>query len=130
MECRWKRSPGARRGVPKDVNVEPTVLTSEESIRRRFEAAWLSGHPEPIEMYLPSADAPRYRETLEELVLLELELWWKLHGQTAGDTPHLREPALAENYLRRFPHLNLPPIVYRLLRRELLARQQFGDNPA
>ena len=41
--------------------------TVDEDARRRFESAWASGQPEPIERYLPSADNSNYAATLLEL---------------------------------------------------------------
>ena len=51
-----------------DSTVSPPV---DEDARRRFEAAWHAGQPEPIERFLPDPDHPLYRGTLEELVHID-----------------------------------------------------------
>jgi hypothetical protein len=57
------------------------VSLIDESARRRFEAGWRSGQPEPIECFLPAQDDPPYLPTLEELVAIELELRWQAAAQ-------------------------------------------------
>src|SRR5262245_39631515 len=91
----------------------------DEAARRRFESAWRSGRPEPIERFLPPEDDPRYVPTLEELVAIDLEFGWKFGRPSVGAghgseiTPTLRPPTVAD-YLTRFPRLNRPDIVQRL----------------
>jgi WD40 repeat protein/serine/threonine protein kinase/tetratricopeptide (TPR) repeat protein len=101
----------------------------DEDARRRFEAAWRSGRPEPIERFLPAPDHPHYLATLEELVHIDLEMRWKARG-TVPD-PNTATPAqpLVERYLERFPALNEPTIVRRLLRQESEARRRQGIPP-
>ncbi|MBN2489802.1 MAG: protein kinase [Planctomycetes bacterium] len=102
----------------------------DEAERRRFEEAWARGRPVPIEECLPPAGSPSRSGTLEELVHIELELAWKRAAGTgaaeagaAGDAP------LVEDYLRRFPELDRPEIVRRLLATEYRVRQRHGDRP-
>jgi serine/threonine protein kinase/tetratricopeptide (TPR) repeat protein len=92
----------------------------DESLRRGFELAWAKGHLPPIEHFLPPEDDPHFLPTLEELVAIDLEFRWK------ADQPAI---ARVEEYLERFPRLNQPPIVLRLLRQEFLGRQRRGDSP-
>ena len=93
----------------------------DEAARRRFEAAWRAGKPEPIDKFLPNEDASHYRATLEELVHIEMELAWK--GQANAF------PFPVEEYLSRYPNLQEPAIVRRLLKQEYQCRKRAGANP-
>jgi serine/threonine-protein kinase len=106
-----------------------TAPTIDEQARRRFNAGWLAGRPEPIEACLPPCDDSRYRATLEELVLIDLKCWWQRHGQGDPSGSAWHDPALVEGYLERFPALNEPAVVLRLLREEFVARHRHGDRP-
>jgi WD40 repeat protein/serine/threonine protein kinase len=97
----------------------------DEAARRRFEVAWRSGIRPAIEDHLPPADDPRHLATLEELVHIDLELAWKSQ-KNREDAPAPR----VEDYLQRFPLLNDPPLVLRLLREEYRVRQKHGDRPS
>ncbi|MFH1920195.1 MAG: protein kinase [Planctomycetota bacterium] len=108
----------------------------DETVRRQFETAWVGGNPKPIEQLLPPENDPRYLATLEELVHIEIEFAWKSWmevregdetrplSQTAGPLPRV------EDYLERFPPLDRPEIVVRLIRQEHLVRRQNGDAPS
>jgi serine/threonine protein kinase len=103
---------------------EDTLARSiDEGARRRFEAAWREGRPEPIERCLPPEADPRFLATLEELVQIEMEFTWK-----AGRAPGAR-PADVETYLERFPVLRQEAIRRRLLQQEYRVRQLYGDAP-
>ena len=95
--------------------------TINEDSRRRFEAAWAQGEPVSIESCLPSPDDPDWLPTAEELVFIELEMLWK--AQPASG-PRV------EDFLSRFPRLNQPEIVERLVHHEYDVRQNFGDRPS
>jgi hypothetical protein len=103
-----------------DPTPAPTV---DEDARRRFEAAWRAGRPEPIDGFLPPADHPYFLPTLEELVAVELEFAWKAGGLRGGPPPRV------EDYLARFPALDRPEVVRRLLRQEAHVRRRYGDRP-
>jgi serine/threonine protein kinase len=114
----------------------PTLLAVDESsvdenARKRFEAAWQEGRPEPIERFLPAASHGQYQATLEELVHIELELAWKAWGQSAvkPGSP-VGRPARVESYLERFPRLNQASVVLRMLEQEYQVRHQYGDRPS
>jgi serine/threonine protein kinase/Tfp pilus assembly protein PilF len=108
-----------------------SVVTVDESACRRFEAAWNEGRPEPIEHFLPAENSANYLATLTELIHIELELAWKSWAQTTvrpgagGDGS-----AHVEAYLARFPCLNQPSIVLRLLEQEYRVRCLYGDRPS
>src|SRR5262245_13439369 len=111
------------------MTTDPTYLASvDEDARRRFEADWRAGRPQPLEHYLPPADHSHYRATLEELVLIELEMRWKSRTDAEGDTLP-PAPALVETYLAHFPELYQPEVVLRLLKQEYLVRRRYGDRP-
>jgi hypothetical protein len=123
---RLKELPAARRTAPAEAGPTPVGATLiDEGSRLRFEAAWRQNQPQPIEAFLPPPEQPNYLPTLEELVLVEMEFAWKAANRSA---PAAR-PALVEAYLARFPQLNQPERVLRLLRQELQLRQRFDDRP-
>src|SRR5437016_1643928 len=107
------------------------LRTIDEAARRKFEAAWRAGRPEPIEGFLPAPDRPDYLATLEELVHIELEMAWQAAARPASETEaSIFRPPLVEAYLERFPCLNQPSIVRRLLQQERLVRHHHGSSPA
>jgi WD40 repeat protein/tRNA A-37 threonylcarbamoyl transferase component Bud32 len=107
-----------------DPTFAPTV---DEDARRRFEAAWRAGKPAPIEQFLPPEDHPHHLATLEELVAIEMEFTWKAAPASGSET--LLAPPRVEAYLARFPALNQPAVVRRLLRQELTLRRRSGERP-
>src|ERR1051326_3348646 len=102
------------------------MATVDEDARRRFERAWHEGRPQSIEQFLPAADHPYYLPTLGELVLIELEFRWK-NGKPAG---RQRREAQVEAFLERFPDLDQPHIIDKLLRQEWKVREAAGDSPS
>lgn len=102
---------------------EPQQSLVDESLRRRFEAAWLEGTPLTLAECLPEAGSTGYLPTLEELVHIQLEFSWKAH---AGDG---EKPALVEDLLGEFPALGERDILLRLLKQEYACRGKHGDNP-
>ncbi len=109
-----------------DPTYAPTV---DEDARRRFEAAWRAGKPEPIEHFLPVEDHSHFLATLEELAAIEMEFLWKA-APPADGTPPAESPPRVEAYLARFPRLNRPEIIRRLLRQELILRRRRGEHPS
>jgi hypothetical protein len=118
------------------VTQAPSLVGSDEApvdedARRRFEAAWREGRPGPIEHFLPPESHAHYLGTLEELVHIDLELAWKAWGESAGrQGAGSTRAARVEAYLGRFPCLNRPAVVLRLLAQEYRARRLYGDRPA
>src|SRR5436190_14974880 len=112
-----------------------SALSVDEDARRRFETAWRAGRPEPIEHFLPAEQDPRFLATLEELLLIELEFAWKAWatvgsvGDATAPLPQRRPPGV-ETYLARFPSVNRPDFLHRLLEEEYRLRQRWGDNPS
>ncbi|MBI1831028.1 MAG: serine/threonine protein kinase [Planctomycetes bacterium] len=109
---------------------QSTYASVNETARQHFEAAWRDGKSARIEEHLPSPDDPRYLATLEELVHIELEMKWKAqHADDATAVATIAVPRV-EEYLVRFPRLNEPIIVLRLLKQEYRVRHLYGDQPA
>ncbi len=101
----------------------------DEDARRRFELAWQTDTPLTIEAVLPPEDDPRYLATLAELVLLEMELSRKqraLAGPGAPAGPLRTVP----DYLQRFPCLNQPDILGRLVAQQEELERRFGGTLA
>src|SRR5262245_43293223 len=94
--------------------------TIDETARRKFELAWRQKNPGPIEDFLPAADSPHFQATLEELVQIDLEMRWKAEAAA---------PPRLESYLERFPQLDQPEHVMRLLQQECRIRTQRGERP-
>ena len=106
--------------------------TVNESLRRKFEAAWVENRPEPIEKYLPLPSDPAFLPTLEELVHIDLEFSWR--RWTAGDdgttqpfAEMLADPPKVERYLKQYPALAEPDILSRLVQQERTVRLACGD---
>lgn len=102
-----------------------------EDALKRFEQAWQADKPAPIEHFLPPADDAGYLPTLKELVRVDMEFSWKKQGDTdaADAMTDGIDDRLVESYLQRFPPLNDPPVVLRLLQHEYLFRHLYGDSP-
>src|SRR5947209_32608 len=102
----------------------------DEAARRRFEDAWGAGRPEPIERFLPPEDHTLYVATLQELVLIDLEMRWKAANRPGEDTASIGPAPRVEDYLGRFPRLNRPEIVRALAEEEYRVREHCGDRPS
>lgn len=100
----------------------------DETRRRQFEAAWFSGVQQAIEDYLPEKTDDRFLATLEELVHIDIEFRWKTRNNDAHSGQRRPGP-LVEEYLERYPVLNSPHLVTRLLRQEYWVRSRFGEQP-
>jgi len=105
-------------------------------IMARFESAWRSGLPPPIEDFLPAARRAAsamdqgQRELLEQLVKIDLEFRWR-QGVPAGYTSALPERPRLEHYVARFAALAPPDrLPEDLIGQEYLVRHLFGDRPA
>jgi len=109
--------------------MDPTV-SIEVSARQRLEHAWRAGAPESLEKFLPAADNPRFLAILEELVQTEMELAWQESGSNPTAKNHAAGRPLVEHYLARFPQLNDPTVLARLLDQEQQVRARQGDHAA
>lgn len=98
----------------------------DEDRRQKFESAWLSGPPPGIAEYLPPAEDARFVGTLEELVHIDMEFRWK-GAPDEGSRSLL--PGVA-SYIERFPELNRPGILDRLLQGEFEFRHRYGERPS
>ena len=101
----------------------------DHASRLEFEEAWIHGRPRPIDEFLPAPEKPGYIETLEELVLIELEFGWK-RCRNRHDETQAAERFVLEKYQKRFPRLRTPDITRRLLAQEYQMRHRFGDRPS
>jgi len=101
----------------------------DEEARRRFESSWREGSPLPIDEFLPGADTPAYLPTLEELICIELEFAWMKYEE-ADDGEIESTPPQTESYLNRFPALNEPKVIRRLVKEEYRVRHRYGDRPS
>ncbi|MEX2561232.1 MAG: hypothetical protein WD403_15020, partial [Pirellulales bacterium] len=110
--------------MPGETTVPPSI---DEGARHRYEVARRQGHPAPLEQFLPEENDPVFLATLEELVRLELEFTWLRRGSSGADTAPADRPPPVEAYLSRFPRLDQPHVVLRLLRREYLVRRRSGE---
>ena len=97
------------------------LVSIDEDARRRFEKAILHGVQVDLADFLPARDSAVYQATLEELILIDLEHRWK---RSSGQAP-----VLVETYLDRFPIIQEPSCVRRLIEEELRLRVQHGDRP-
>jgi hypothetical protein len=96
--------------------VTTTIVSIDESARRRFEQAWRSGAPR-IEDFLPAPHDPLYEATLVELVAIDLEL-----SRRAGT------PRSIDEYLARFPALHKAEHLRELSREEERARRNAKER--
>jgi serine/threonine protein kinase len=108
--------------------VNASLASIDEAARQRYELAWHEGRPESIEQFLPSHDHPLFQATVEELVMIEIEMSWKVWKQT-GILANAPRPDLIETFLTRFPTLQQSKIVHRLIEQECRSRLQANDSP-
>jgi len=105
-------------------------------IMARFESAWRSGLPPPIEDFLPAARRAAsamdqgQRELLEQLVKIDLEFRWR-QGVPAGYTSALPERPRLEHYVARFAALApLDRLPEDLIGQEYLVRRPIAEQVA
>lgn len=114
----------------------PADLASrvDETACRRFEADWFANRRPPIERYLPDETDSRFLPTLEELVLIEMELAWAQQSSSdstpAADMLTRDAPGRVEAYLERFPQLRREATLLRLVRQEYAVRLRCGHAPS
>ncbi len=99
-----------------------------EDLREKFETAWIAGTPPKLVEYLPAEDDVEYVGTLEELVIIELEMQWK-QFKLLDDDGTVYVPDKIEQYLTRFAQLHDPEILLNLLQQEFAIRRASGDDP-
>ncbi|MGE3780880.1 MAG: protein kinase, partial [Pirellulaceae bacterium] len=100
----------------------------DEQARERFEQAWLADRPLDVADCAPPATDSRHLETLEELVLIELEFAWKRWKNPSRRGEPASPPLAVEHYLEQFPQLRQPQIVRRLIKQEQRVRRQHGES--
>jgi tRNA A-37 threonylcarbamoyl transferase component Bud32 len=93
-----------------------------------FEAAWGSGSPPTIAVFLPATHDCKDKgrlAILHELVSIDLEYRWRQGGRKRG-----AKPWTLEEYVRELPELGpLPAIPLPLVAEEFRVRHRFGDRP-
>lgn len=113
----------------------PHMNAIDEQRRRTFESDWLRGGRRDIVDYLPQPEDPSFLATLEELICIDLEFRLrevtsvKGNASTTVSATVTSLPAV-EDYLVRFPQLNDPPILARLLEQEIRARLRTPYPPS
>ena len=108
---------------------EPTRIVNE-SLREKFEAAWLAGDPISISQCIPAEDSPDYLGTLEELAHIQLEFSWKKYASEKQNAERPELPKKVEILFNEYPQLLADKATaIELLRQEFLLRQRFGDRP-
>ena len=100
--------------------VSEQVWLEVDEFIEAFELAWTADAVPEITEFLPEADHPQFRETLLELVRVDLELRWK-HGCVKS----------LEDYRREFPELFDDPVSLRQIGfEEFRVRRQAGEAVA
>ena len=98
--------------MPDSHRIEDSGPIDDDAIRR-FEKAWWDGKPLAIEDVVPPRTSAAYLPTLEELVLVEMEL-----VQKRIRPGNFIAPKTVDDYLKRFPELARPEIAERLKNQE------------
>ncbi len=102
----------------------------DETIRRKFESAWLTGSQPEISDYLPAEGSQMYLPTLEELICIDIEFRWsQLTLKASKNDNDSQKLPLLEDYLRRYPELDDQLILRRLVEQEIFARQRSPHPP-
>ncbi len=102
----------------------------DRTVVERFRAAWGSGERPTIESLLPPPGDPTYLATLEALVATEIECAWAAWADSSAPAAEtVAGPPPLESHLRRFPPLNRPEIVLRLVEVECTVRKRHGQSP-
>src|SRR5262245_53648150 len=106
----------------------PLGTSTAQDLLDRFEAAWRSGPPPPIEAFLP-VQQPQRQTVLRDLVKVDLEYRWRRN--VPGAPGSLKERPLLEDYLARYPELGpLNQLPEALIEEEYWVRQRWGDRPS
>lgn len=100
------------------------MVKIDEDRRREFERHRLDGGGDPLEAFLPAPGAATYGSTLEELVLIDLEVRWKAWARGGSRGP---APAVAD-YRERFPHVRTPDVQARLERESRWLAERHGNG--
>jgi len=93
-----------------------------EAACNALEKSWFDGAPVSIESCLESVSEQERRDTTEELVCIEMEFLWKKSAHDAADHGQPKSPASIEDHLQRFPELDCPEVIERLVLEEVGCR--------
>ena len=103
----------------------------DETCRQSFESDWSKGQAGPIENYLPVKESEKYFGTVEELIHIDLEFRWKRFGELNNESRVASaSPPSIEEYVSRFPNLQIPDVLSRLIQAEFELRSRHGDSPS
>lgn len=102
----------------------------DESIRRKFESAWLSSRPESIQSCLPPPSSELYLGTLIALVCIDLEQRWKARHHAAEIGAEVPPPPVLEDYLASFPELSSESVLPKLIHAEVRVRRACHSPPS
>ena len=100
------------------------IYSINETLREKFETAWMSGKPVAIRDCLPPLEDPQYVPTLEELVLIDMEFAWSPQGRTTGAVSRN-----VESYVSEFDELSDSAILLRLIDQEIRCRKKAQEDP-
>ena len=116
----------------------PDTMLIDESARRMFERAWENRQPCSIEDVLPDPSAMHYRNTLEELVHIDIEYRWEQYSHCLderrpwsgpSDMQAGRQPLPVSSYCDRFPELRSAEIRQRLTEHDARCRKHAHARP-
>ena len=108
--------------------VAQTLETIDRGLCERFELAWLRDAPQDIQEALGETAADDSLPTLEELIRLDMEYRWRAARISPSDETLDSSPPTVEDYLERFPQMDDPQRVLRLVRKERELRTVAGDS--
>jgi len=113
---------------------KPHSLTIDPLLRERFESARRSGAQQAIDELLPPPDRADHLRVLEQLICLELEWSWNHWQQAQRESTDrgaetVAAPARIDDFLARYPGLNDPDVLRRLVQFERFLRER-SSRPA
>jgi serine/threonine-protein kinase len=102
-----------------------------EAVLRRFESAWQSGSPPPLEEFLQSAaGVTEKRRLLIELIKSDLDNRWRRSAPGVVRTQPAPERYRLDDYVPRFPELGpIDDLPADLIAEEYWVRRCWGDRP-
>ena len=115
---------------------EPLQQRVNDAACNQLEKSWFANEPVEIEVCLAELPDEEMAGTSEELICIEMEFLWKQWSRATATSLKSNEesvtPTFVEQYLQRFPQLDNPQHLERLVSEEISCRLQVDDrvNPA